>query len=188
MSVTVGKVESCLAAFEPEDRLDTLQETPAVADGFYKSLAQECAAHLEQQRLADPDEVAWYRRPRVGRRWHKQWRPRLRPITGGAKQGAIRDRDTDVLRTIDPPVYVELLTGAAVPPSGTILCPLPGHDERTPSFKAYDSPDRGWYCFGCNRGGSIIDLGTELWGLDARRDFPELRRRIAERLLGRAAA
>lgn len=34
-------------------------------------------------------------------------------------------------------------------------CPFPGHDDRTPSFHVH--PDRAW-CFGCNRGGDLIDV------------------------------
>src|SRR3712207_1926909 len=36
------------------------------------------------------------------------------------------------------------------------LCPLPDHDERTPSFTVY--PDGHWWCFGCLRGGDVLDL------------------------------
>ncbi len=37
------------------------------------------------------------------------------------------------------------------------LCPLPGHDEKSPSFVCY--PDQGtWWCFGCDSGGDVIDL------------------------------
>lgn len=38
-----------------------------------------------------------------------------------------------------------------------IVCPLGLHDDSTPSFTVYEN-DRGFYCFGCNQGGSIIDL------------------------------
>jgi DNA primase len=41
------------------------------------------------------------------------------------------------------------------------LCPLPDHEENTPSFYCYASEDdsrTSWYCFGCNRGGDVIDL------------------------------
>jgi hypothetical protein len=35
-------------------------------------------------------------------------------------------------------------------------CPLPGHEDSTPSFWIY--PDsKSWYCFGCLRGGDIFD-------------------------------
>ena len=35
-------------------------------------------------------------------------------------------------------------------------CPLPGHDEKTPSFKIYGL--RGFHCFGCSQSGSVIDF------------------------------
>ena len=36
------------------------------------------------------------------------------------------------------------------------LCPLPDHEEKTPSFTVF--PDNHWWCFGCNRGGDVLDL------------------------------
>jgi hypothetical protein len=35
------------------------------------------------------------------------------------------------------------------------LCPF--HDESTPSFTVYRDGAKGWYCFGCQRGGSPLD-------------------------------
>jgi hypothetical protein len=35
-------------------------------------------------------------------------------------------------------------------------CPLPDHDDRTPSFYIYP-PGRYW-CYGCDRGGDVVDL------------------------------
>lgn len=94
----------------------------------------------------------------------------------------------DVLATIEPPAYVESLTGEDAPTGRAVCCPLPDHEDGTPSFYAYDDPERGWYCFGCNRGGSIYDLGAALWGLPTRGSgFTELRTRLALELLGRAA-
>lgn len=44
-----------------------------------------------------------------------------------------------------------------------ISCPF--HGEKTPSLKLY--PDvGGWHCFGCNRGGSVIDFVAQLFELD----------------------
>jgi CHC2 zinc finger len=46
-------------------------------------------------------------------------------------------------------------------------CPLPDHEDPTPSFYIY--PDRRYWCFGCSRGGDVIDLEffcgdySELW-------------------------
>lgn len=47
----------------------------------------------------------------------------------------------------------------------TARCPLPGHDERTPSFTVYPG-DRGWWCFGCNRGGDVVNLAVLAWEID----------------------
>lgn len=44
---------------------------------------------------------------------------------------------------------------------GFICCPL--HHEKTASLKLYD--DGHWHCFGCNRGGSSIDLMAALYDL-----------------------
>jgi hypothetical protein len=43
----------------------------------------------------------------------------------------------------------------------------------------YGDPERGWYCFGCGRGGSIYDLASLLWQRETHgRDFIELRREL----------
>jgi CHC2 zinc finger len=41
-------------------------------------------------------------------------------------------------------------------------CPLPDHEERTPSFTVYPG-DGGWHCFGCSRGGDVVDLAAFAW-------------------------
>jgi CHC2 zinc finger len=54
------------------------------------------------------------------------------------------------------------------------------HDDHTPSLHVYDEPERGWYCFGCGRGGSIFDLAAILWHRETRgSDFQEVRRALA---------
>lgn len=65
--------------------------------------------------------------------------------------------------------YAQTLTDLR--PSGLRLigcCPVPGHDERTPSFNIW-TESGSWRCFGaCARGGDVIDLcqaveGGEPW-------------------------
>jgi DNA primase len=52
--------------------------------------------------------------------------------------------------------------------------------DRTPSLHVYEDPQRGWYCFGCGRGGSIYDLASLLLRRGTRGDaFLELRRELA---------
>lgn len=36
-------------------------------------------------------------------------------------------------------------------------CPLPDHDDKSPSFNAYPET-QSWWCFGCSRGGDVVDL------------------------------
>ena len=96
-------------------------------------------------------------------------------------------RKDDVLDEIDPATYVEVLTGVYVPRHGMISCPLPDHDDRTPSCKVYNEPDGGWFCFGCGRGGTVYDLAALLWGMSTRGpSFHDLRRELARALLGAA--
>jgi len=84
---------------------------------------------------------------------------------------------SDPLDAIPPPVYFEQLTGLRVGRSRKVQCPF--HEDRTASLHVYDDPERGWYCFGCGRGGSIYDLASLLWERPARgRDFIQLRREL----------
>jgi hypothetical protein len=50
--------------------------------------------------------------------------------------------------------------------SGTTLvgrCPLPDHEDSTPSFTVWPATD-SWWCFGCGRGSDIVDLYFYLHG------------------------
>lgn len=86
------------------------------------------------------------------------------------------DGSRAALLAIEPREYVEVLAGVELSDAGYICCPL--HDERTPSFRAYPDPERGWYCHGCHRGGDIYSLAAALWSMDPRRDFPALHKRL----------
>lgn len=113
------------------------------------------------------------------------------PDPNGAQAGrgpspAGRISPDDPLHRITPPVYVEALTGRAVGRDGKIACPF--HEDRTPSLHAYPEPEQGFACYGCGAGGTIIDFGARLYGLEPRgREFHEIRRRLAEDLLRSAA-
>ena len=103
-----------------------------------------------------------------------QQRPVLAPLTQ-------RNRSRDPLELVAPTRYVELLTGQRVPRERKINCPL--HDDRTPSLHVYEEPHEGWYCYGCQQGGTVYDLAAKLWGFETRgSDFLELRRRLTELL------
>jgi hypothetical protein len=84
-------------------------------------------------------------------------------------------RGDDPLLSIEPAVYVQRLLSVEVPRHRKVACPF--HPDRHPSLHVYDTPARGWYCFGrCKRGGTIYDLAAPLYGYDPRgRDFLRLR-------------
>ena len=90
---------------------------------------------------------------------------------------------TDPLLAIDPAFYVERLTGLHVGRDGKVRCPFHS-DDRTPSLHVYAEPARGWYCYGCGRGGSVYDFAAHLWSVEPRgRAFVELRHRLAVSLV-----
>ena len=93
----------------------------------------------------------------------------------GTISQATRDDQPTTQRAIDDPLlrvpartYVETLAGLRVPRGGKIRCPF--HDDSTPSLHVYDDPGRGWYCFGCRRGGSVYDFAANLWSTGTRGD------------------
>jgi hypothetical protein len=96
---------------------------------------------------------------------------------------SLRDRfSADPLLLVPPPVYFERLTGLRVGRSGKLRCLF--HDDQHPSLHVYPEAGRGWYCFGCGRGGSVYDLAALLSGRKTRgADFLELRRELEKLLL-----
>jgi hypothetical protein len=46
-------------------------------------------------------------------------------------------------------------------------CVLPDHEDRIPSFVVYLETN-SWYCFGCLRGGDVVELARLAWGYDER--------------------
>ena len=56
-------------------------------------------------------------------------------------------------------------TAMGLNPNRAGFCRCPFHGEKTASMKLYPG-DRGWYCFGCHQGGSVLDLVMAYYGLD----------------------
>ena len=100
-------------------------------------------------------------------------------------QGVSAGLDWDVLHSIPPPVYFEAVAGVFVPAQGgTINCVLPDHEDLTPSLRIWPDAGGGWNCFGCGRGGTVIDLIAYLTGLEPRgAEYIQIRELAAERLL-----
>jgi hypothetical protein len=100
---------------------------------------------------------------RIDRRWNRQ---------------PERDATGDPLLAIPPAVYVSELLRVRSHPGRKVSCPF--HTDERPSLHIYVTPQRGWACFSCGRGGSIYDLAAATWGIGTRgRDFLELRRRLS---------
>ncbi len=57
--------------------------------------------------------------------------------------------------------------------AGFIPCPF--HGEKKSSLKLYPGL-RGWYCFGCNTGGDVIDFARRLFNLEFREAVERLSR------------
>jgi hypothetical protein len=115
--------------------------------------------------------------------------PKLRSSMRMDEFRAPRAPSDDPLLDIEPTTYVEVLTGRQVGRDGKTNCPLPDHEDRTPSCHVYDDPEQGWFCYGCERGGTIYDLAAAVSGLDTRGvQFKRLREWISERLLNTPVA
>jgi RepB DNA-primase from phage plasmid len=105
------------------------------------------------------------------------------PAPANATIVPVAHRGDDPLLAIAPEVYVRRLLGVEVPRHRKVPCPF--HEDRHASLHVYETPERGWYCFGaCRRGGTIYDLAAPLYGYAARgKDFLRLRAEL-RRLFG----
>jgi hypothetical protein len=94
-----------------------------------------------------------------------------------------RTNPGDLLLSIEPSVYVSDLLARRPGRNHKVECPF--HDDRRPSLHVFPTPERGWCCSSCGRGGSIYDLAAALWGVTpCGRELIELRRALPERFAG----
>lgn len=142
----------------------------------WDELAERCRLRTESELIYE-------------RRLDEEWPPpqrhqpqqRSTATTSSTRPGTVALSSDDPLKQIAPRVYVEALTGETVPANGWLCCPLPDHEDTSPSFQVLSSH---WRCFGCNRGGGIIDLAAAVWQTEPRgRAYWRLRDRILERLV-----
>jgi hypothetical protein len=89
-------------------------------------------------------------------------RPQQRGISG---RSVIAEAKTKV-PTID---FADLLAGPGKThkrgAEWTTNCPLPDHQDKTPSFTV--NPEKNlWFCHGCLRGGDVVKLASLAWGID----------------------
>ncbi len=161
---------------EPDQRLEAFLATPeSVQAAAWERVAGDIARDTEHLR----DPLGDVGRPPRARRGGRRPAPLRR---GRPHQDRGRRFEDDPLLEVDAATYIEVIAGVAVPRSGMVRCPLPGHKDRTASCSVTGPL---WHCFGCGRGGGIYDFGAQFWGCGTRgSEFVELRRRLAEELLG----
>ena len=59
---------------------------------------------------------------------------------------------------------IEMLRYYGIETNRSNFCRCPFHQEKSASFKAYPG-SRGFYCYGCNESGSVIDFVMRFFGL-----------------------
>lgn len=115
-------------------------------------------------------------------RWDERWRSRAYRDRMIEQRGRRIDDGFDAekahLEGIEAIDYVFRLTGAEPNRAGYVHCPLPNHDERTPSFNCKGTR---WRCYGCGSRGSIYELAGILWDLPRSGiDFRRIHERLTE--------
>jgi hypothetical protein len=127
---------------------------------------------LDKERRFDAEQVL-ANAPAIDREVvERRWRP----------EPTSRHRDDPLLR-IEPAMYVRELLGRSPGCNHKVACPF--HEDQRPSLHVFATPERGWCCFSCGRGGTIYDLAATLWGMTPRgREFIQLRSLLQERFAG----
>lgn len=111
--------------------------------------------------------------------WTKAWDRRAaiaRNPQGASSRFAPYDRTTDPLLLLDLREVWGDITGDSPNAAGRVHCPNPDHEDRYPDCSPRESD---WRCFGCNKAGTIIDLGAFVYGIEPRgKGFHDIRRRL----------
>lgn len=158
------------AAHPPATACQLDAHFPEYTDGEWRLLALEARDRIE--RLNDSDLILDYVPPKR----HQPSGKGSTPAATSRKPSAVEFSIGDPLKNIAPRTYIEALCGEVPDARGRMRCPLPGHDDTTPSCQVLATH---WRCFGCQRGGSVIDFATHLWGIEPRGEgYIEIRRRL----------
>jgi hypothetical protein len=148
--------------------------------GYLSREAQAaCWDALEQRsRLRNESELLYEQRVREEWPPPKRHHPTQRSTAAtSTRPGAVAlSAWDDPLKAVPPAVYFEAVAEIVVPPNGWVSCPMPDHEDRHPSCKVTSTH---WRCWSCGAGGSIIDLGAAVYGLEPRGSgYHEIRRRL----------
>ena len=92
--------------------------------------------------------------------------PPDRPERRGVSRTRVIEAAKEAVPVID---LAELLCGPGglrkVGERWVVQCPLPDHEDRSPSFTVYPETN-SWFCYGCLRGGDVIELARFAWGYE----------------------
>jgi hypothetical protein len=78
--------------------------------------------------------------------------------------GKVSEKEKIDIEIVKQGVRIEDLLDIPIKTFGKTMVLCPVHNERSPSCAVYHSTN-SFYCFGCNKGGSVIDLLIERDGL-----------------------
>lgn len=200
-----------LAAVDPRSMAGYLNAPPVIREAFDRAQARAIERELAEQReiaewyeaevADDPIARAVARCRRNDRtiveaidgavaddpptkvrgiRWDEHWQRRADAARRlGVRATAPYSRDADPLFALDLREVWTELTGHDLEPGGS-RCPSPDHDDR---FASCTVKERFFNCHGCDAGGSIIDLGALLYGIEPRGvGFHQIRERLLAEL------
>jgi hypothetical protein len=89
-----------------------------------------------------------------------------RPERRGVSTRTVVEEAKAKVSTLD---FADLLCGPSqlrrVGDKWVARCPLPQHEDRSPSFTVYPETD-SFFCFGCLVGGDVIELARHAWDYD----------------------
>lgn len=71
-----------------------------------------------------------------------------------------------------------LLDRLGIEPDRSRFISCPAHTDKTPSLKVYDN-GKGWYCYSCNNGGSVIDFYMHYQKCNFRQAIEDISRMFA---------
>ena len=162
-----------------------------VQDAFDKRLASTIRESLESERwlaeqvAGDPLATPSTADP-IPLSWDSSWSKRAKRPSPRPGEPEPYSRETDPLLDLDLREVWEALTGHPV--RGEMShCPNPDHSDRFPSCTV---KAEFWRCHRCDIGGSAIDLGATVYGIEPRgKGFFDIRRRLLGELgmMGEAA-
>jgi hypothetical protein len=169
-----------LGAIEPQERIILRGEASAWVRGLS---TPQLVIEIESNRWSlgeiddCPEAIEWTATSREWTVWrlralNEELSTRRRIAAANAEGSPAFSRDPiemkneleEIKRRVDLCNYVEIFGRVRLEKRGKELwscCPLPGHEEETPSFHV-DPEKQLFHCFGCNRGGDLFEFARQI--------------------------